>query len=41
MISLTISPFQELDAIFYGFQVESSRILRDSNGASRGVGFAR
>ena len=32
---------QELNSIFFGYEVESSRILRDSHGNSRGVGFAR
>lgn len=33
--------FQELNAIFAGYHVVSSKILRDSMGNSRGVGFAR
>jgi len=32
---------QELNAIFTGYHVVSSKILRDSMGNSRGVGFAR
>ncbi|KAH0566335.1 hypothetical protein GP486_000271 [Trichoglossum hirsutum] len=33
--------YEELNSIFFGYEVESSRILRDSHGNSRGVGFAR
>jgi hypothetical protein len=32
---------QELGAIFMDYTVQSSRILRDSQNNSRGVGFAR
>lgn len=32
---------QELGAIFLGYNILSSKILRDSMGNSRGVGFAR
>lgn len=33
--------FQQLVAIFNPYQIMSSKILRDSMGNSRGVGFAR
>jgi hypothetical protein len=32
---------KELNAIFAGYHIVSSKILRDSMGNSRGVGFAR
>jgi hypothetical protein len=32
---------QELGTIFLGYTILSSKILRDSMGNSRGVGFAR
>ncbi|KAH0545524.1 hypothetical protein FGG08_000355 [Glutinoglossum americanum] len=32
---------RELNSIFFGYDIESSRILRDTHGNSRGVGFAR
>lgn len=32
---------QELGAVFMDYKVSSSRILRDNQGHSRGVGFAR
>jgi hypothetical protein len=38
---MTLICYQELNSIFFGYEVESSRILRDSHGNSRGVGFAR
>lgn len=30
-----------MEEIFHGYKVISNRILRDANGKSRGVGFAR
>lgn len=36
-----MSAMQELGAIFMDYTVSSSRILRDANNNSRGVGFAR
>lgn len=38
---LTQSTPQMLIQIFSPYQIASSKILRDSNGNSRGVGFAR
>ena len=37
----SLTSFQELNAIFIGYHIVSSKILRDSMGNSRGVGFAR
>ena len=37
----TLTRTKELNAIFSGYNVVSSKILRDSMGNSRGVGFAR
>jgi hypothetical protein len=36
-----LTVIQELNAIFVEYRVLSSKILRDSMGNSRGVGFAR
>lgn len=42
VLPLTVAlPSQELNAIFHGYRVLSSKILRDNMGNSRGVGFAR
>lgn len=39
--STTLTFIQELNSIFINYHVVSSKILRDSMGNSRGVGFAR
>lgn len=41
MVPLTTDPLQQLVAIFAPYEILSSKILRDSMGNSRGVGFAR
>ena len=41
LYTVLTTPPQELNAIFVGYHVLSSKILRDSMGNSRGVGFAR
>jgi hypothetical protein len=41
VVNLLLTLVQELATIFLGYHIQSSKILRDSMGNSRGVGFAR